>query len=350
MQKIRRQLSILLVFMLVILGISGCAKKEEASGPSEPIAKTDYLLGTVVTITIYDPVSEEVLDKAFDRIKEIENKMSLNIENSEVNKINEKAGEDYVKVSDETFNVIERGKYYSKISDENFDITVGPLVQLWGIGSDDAKLPSKEEIESAKSLINHDNILLNKSEKKIMLKEKGMKIDLGGIAKGYSADSVAEVLKENNVEHAIINLGGNILTMGSKPTGEQWKIGIQNPDVERGEYIGIVGVEDKTVVTSGIYERFFEQDGKKYHHILSPFTGYPIENSISGVSIITTKSIDADGLSTSLFALGVEEGLKKAEQLEDVEVVFVTKDDKVYITSGLKDNFVLTDNNFTLAN
>ena len=188
--------------------------------------------------------------------------MSLNIENSEVNKINEKAGIDYVKVSDETFNVIERGKYYSKISDENFDITVGPLVQLWGIGSDHAKLPSKEEIESAKSLINHDNILLNKSEKKIMLKEKGMKIDLGGIAKGYSADSVAEVLRQNNVEHAIINLGGNILTMGSKTNGEQWKIGIQNPDVERGEYIGIVGVEDKTVVTSGIYERFLSKMAK----------------------------------------------------------------------------------------
>jgi thiamine biosynthesis lipoprotein len=350
MQKIKRQLSILLVFVLLVLGLSGCAKKEETAVPSEPITKTDYLLGTVVTITIYDSVSEKVLDKALDRIKEIENKMSLNIENSEVNKINEKAGIDYVKVSDETFKVIERGKYYSEVSDENFDITVGPLVELWGIGSDHAKLPSQEEIDSAKSLINYEKLLLDKSTKSIKLKDKGMIIDLGGIAKGYSADAVAEVLKENGVEHAIINLGGNILTMGSKPTGEPWKIGIQNPDIERGEYIGIVGVEDKTVVTSGIYERFFEQDGKKYHHILSPFTGYPIENSITGVSIITEKSIDADGLSTSLFALGVEEGLKKAETLEDVEVVFITKDDKVYITSGLKDNFVLTDSNFTLAN
>ena len=350
MQKIKRHLSMLLVFMLVVLGISGCAKKEEASGTSEPIARTDYLLGTVVTITIYDSVSEKILDKAFDRIKEIENKMSLNIEGSELNKINEKAGIDYVKVSDETFDVIERGSYYSKISDEKFDITVGPLVQLWDIAGDNPRLPSEEEIKSAKSLINHENILFDKSNKSIKLKEKGMKIDLGGIAKGYTADSVAKVLRDNGVEHAIINLGGNILTMGSKPTGEQWRIGIQNPDTSRGEYIGIVSVEDKTVVTSGIYERYFEQDGKRYHHILSPFTGYPIENSISGVSIITTKSIDADGLSTSLFSLGVEEGLKKAETLEDVEVIFVTKDDKVYITSGLKDNFVLTDTNFTLAN
>lgn len=350
MQKIKRQMSILLVFVLLVLGLSGCAKQEETSGSSEPIAKTEYLLGTVVTITIYDSVSEKVLDKALDRIREIENKMSLNIEGSEVNKINEKAGIDYVKVSDETYNVIERGNYYSKISDEKFDITVGPLVQLWDIAGENPRVPSKEEIESAKSLINHEDILFDKSNKKIKLKEKGMKIDLGGIAKGYSADSVAEVLRENGVEHAIINLGGNILTMGSKTTGEPWKIGIQNPDTSRGEYIGIIGVEDKTVVTSGIYERFFEQDGKKYHHILSPFTGYPIENSIAGVSIITTKSIDADGLSTSLFSLGVEEGLKKAETLEDVEVVFVTKDDKVYITSGLKDNFVLTDTNFTLAN
>jgi FAD:protein FMN transferase len=348
MQKIKRRMSILLVFVLLVLGLSGCAKKEEVSG--EPIAKTDYLLGTVVTITIYDSVSEKVLDKAFDRIKEIENKMSLNIEGSEVNKINEKAGVDYVKVSDETFNVIEKGKYYSEVSDENFDITVGPLVELWGIGSEDAKVPSKEEIESAKSLINYENILLDKSKKKIKLKEKGMIIDLGGIAKGYSADVVAEVLRENGVEHAIINLGGNILTMGSKTTGEPWRIGIQNPDTSRGEYIGIVSVEDMTVVTSGIYERFLEKDGKKYHHILSPFTGYPIENSIAGVSIITKHSIDADGLSTSLFSLGVEEGLKKAETLEGVEVVFVTKDDKVYITSGLKDNFQLTDSNFELVN
>lgn len=272
--------------------------------------------------------------------------MTINKENSEVIQINSKSGIDFVKVSDETFYVIERGKHFSEISNGRFDISIGPIVKLWNIGTEEARVPSKEEIEEKKKLVNYKNVLLNEEEKSVMLKEKGMLLDLGGIAKGYAADVITDILKDSRVKHAIINLGGNVFAFGAKTSGEPWKIGIQNPQSERGEYIGIVNIVDKTVVTSGIYERYFEENGKRYHHILDPEAGYPIENNLMGVSIIADKSIDADSLSTSVFALGIKEGMELIEDIEDVEAIFITRDFEVYATSGLKDNFKLTDPNF----
>jgi thiamine biosynthesis lipoprotein len=177
-----------------------------------------------------------------------------------------------------------------------------------------------------------------------------MQVDLGAIAKGYAADEVAEILKENGVQHAIINLGGNVLTIGGNMKGSPWRIGIQDPFNPRGEFMGIITIEDKTVVTSGTYERYFEQDGKRYHHILDPRTGYPAENEVASVSIITNKSMDGDGNSTSVLLLGLEEGMKFVESQEGVDAIFVTYDKKVYITSGLKDVFTVTNSQFTLMN
>lgn len=313
-----------------------------------PISKSDFCLGTVVDITIYDKASEDTFTDVFNILKRIENRMSLNLENSEICNINKNAGKEEVKVSPETFSVIKRGKYYSSLSNGHFDISIGPLVKLWGIGSDNARLPSPDEINSTIKKIGYKDIILDEANCSVKLAREGMMLDLGAIAKGYAADEIAQYLKSKNIQNAIINLGGNVYAMGSNPNSKPWNIGIQNPIDSRGKNIGLIHVRNKTVVTSGVYERYFEKDGKKYHHILSPFTGYPVDNSLVSVSIVADKSIDADGLSTTIFSMGLKDGSKLIESLGGVDAIFITKDNNIYITSGLKGNFSITDDNFKL--
>ena len=177
-----------------------------------------------------------------------------------------------------------------------------------------------------------------------------MEVDLGSIAKGYAADEVVKILKQEGIRSAIIDLGGNIYALGSKNSDNNWKVGIQDPFSDRGKVIGAVEVFDKTVVTSGIYERFIEEDGVRYHHILNPKTGYPYETDIAGVSIIADNSIDADALSTLTSTKGVKEGLKFVENLDNVNAIFITNDKKIYLTENIKDNFKLMNNDFEISN
>lgn len=343
----RRLIAVLFIIMSISIIISSCSTDIEEPN-DESVSKTEFVLGTVVTVKLYNNATEEVFSTVFHKLREIEEKMTINSKDSEVISINSKAGEGFVKISDDTFYVIDKGRYFSEISKGRFEISIGPLVKLWNIGSEDAKVPTENEIENRKALIDFNNVILKESEKSVMLKEEGMTLDLGGIAKGYGADEVVKILEEHGVKHAIVNLGGNVFAYGNKPDGSPWRIGVQNPKSPRGDYIGIAEVVNKTVVTSGIYERYFEEEGKQYHHILDPDTGYPVENNLAGVSIIADSSIDADSLSTAAFALGIDEGMKLIETLDDTEAVFVTKDSEVHITSGLKDSFKLTDSSFKL--
>ncbi|MCI1944461.1 FAD:protein FMN transferase [Clostridium luticellarii] len=318
------------------------------SDDSEPISKTEYMLGTICTITVYDSESETAIDKAFSRIKEIENKMSVNKSGTEVDKVADASGKDFVKVSDDTFYVIKKGKYYSGKSGGVFDITIGPLVKLWGIGTDRARVPSQQEIDEKKSLINYKDIILDEKDKKVMLARSGMSLDLGGIAKGYSADEAVKILKNNGVKHAIVNLGGNILTINGNLDGKPWNIGIQNPFKARGSSVGTVGVTNKTVVTSGIYERYFEKDGKRYHHILNPFTGYPMDSDLASVTLVTDISIDADAMTKNIFYLGLNKGAEYVKNIPGLNAIFITKNKEIYVTEGLKNDFQITDSEFKL--
>lgn len=334
-------LSILIVFTL--LSITGCSKKT-----SSPISRSEILMGTIIKVTIFDSSNEKVLDEVFNKIKELESILSINANGTLIDKINESAGVAPVKVDDDTYNLISKGIEYSNLSNGLFDISIGPLVKLWSIGLPEAKVPSKEEINEKLPLIDFNNIELNDTNKTIFLKKSGMLLDLGGIAKGYTADKISDILAENNIKNALIDLGGNIYTHGTKITGDDWKVGIQDPFSERGEIIGSITISNKSIVTSGIYERFIEKDGIKYHHILSPETGYPYDNDLAGITIISNKSIDGDALSTSVFAMGLKDGINFVEKLENIEAIFVTKDKRVHITSGLKDNFVITNESFVL--
>lgn len=341
----KRRLVLFLGIIIIIMGLfAGCGSRKV-----DPISKQGFALDTICNITIYDKASESVLDKCYQKLSEVENKMSVDKPNSEVSIINKMAGIKPVKVSEDTYHVISSGKSFSDLTRGKFDITVGPLVKLWGINTPHARIPAPSEIKAILPLINYKNIILDDKNKSIMLAKKGMALDLGGIAKGFAGDEVKQVLEDNGIKHAIIDLGGNVLTMGAKADGSAWRIGIQDPTSTRGDYLGIVKVKDKTVVTSGIYERYFIKNGRRYHHIMDTKTGYPVDNEMASVSIVTDVSMNADALAKA-FCFGVKKGLAFIEAQKNVEAIFVTRDNKVYITPGLKNNFTMTNPSFKLMN
>lgn len=332
--------------VILIISLTGCKGKDELA--VEALSRTEFMMDTVMTIKIYDKKDEEILDKAFRRLKEIEDKMSATIETSEVNKINNKAGIEPVEVSPDLYFVLQESKYHGEISNGAYEPTIGPLVRLWNIQTGDDQerdwIPEAEDIEETKKLVDYENLELL-GDNRVFLKEKNMRLDLGGIVKGYATDEVRRILQENGVEVAIIDLGGNIYVHGIKAQGVPWKIGIQNPLDSRGGYLGIVEIEDKSLVTSGDYERFFEYDGVRYHHIIDRETGYPSNSEITGVTIISDRSIDGDALSTTLFILGVDKSMDLVNSMEGVDAIFVTKDKSIYTTGNIKEDFKLNEDN-----
>ena len=322
-----------------------------ACGPARgEISRTDMVLGTVCSIRLIDGGSARTVDEIFVRLRQIEDKMSVNKDGTELAAVNAAAGKAAVKVSGDTFFVISRALDYARLTEGAFDPTVGPLVKLWGIGTDGARVPAKGEIAAALTLIDYRNVEIDKAAQTVKLLRPGMRLDLGAIAKGYSADECSKILEAHKVRSAIVDLGGNVLVFGKKKDGSPWKVGIQDPSSDRGEYIGIVSGPSMTVVTSGVYERYFMKDGIRYHHILDTTTGFPIQNGLTSVSIVAGSSIDADGLSTSVFALGLEKGRKLVESLPGVKAIFIDKDRKVYLSEGAGKIFTMTNKTFSLVN
>ena len=332
------------LLLSICLLATSCTKEVKKEEPS--VTRENYLLGTIVQLKVYGKNADKAADKAMDVISLIDDLMSPSKPNSDVAKINASSGKSFVKVSEDTYNVIKRSFYYSELSNGAFDVTVGPLVNIWGIGTEHARVPAPSEIKNKVSLINYKDIEIDDANKAIKLKREGQGIDLGAIAKGYAADKVKETLMSEGIKTAFINLGGNVVTLGKKSDGTLWNIGVQDPLNTRGDYFAIVKVSDKSIVSSGNYERFFIKDGIKYHHILDTKTGYPSNNEIMATTIISEKSIDGDALSTSAFVLGLDKGMKLVESLKGVEAIFITKDKKVYTTSGLKDSFQITNKEY----
>jgi FAD:protein FMN transferase len=315
-----------------------------------PLERTQYnLLGTACTVRLYAGGSSAVLDSAFARIAEIESRMTVNRDDSEVMRINASAGVRPVVVTQDVLEVVRQGLLYSSDGDGAYDITVDPLVKLWGIGSPHARVPAGDEIRRARALIDYREVEVNTAASTVYLEKPGMGLDLGSIAKGYAADDVARILREQGVRSALIDLGGNVLTVGTKPDGSRWRIGIQNPREARGTKIGYVEITGGSVTTAGTYERFFEQAGKRYFHILDARTGYPAWNGLSAVAIVAPDSTMADGYDTLVFTLGLERGRALVESTRGrIEAVFITEKGEVFVTPGLRSRFTLTDSGFTL--
>lgn len=316
----------------MIFLLSACANSEI----TEPVTATHYGMGTVTDFTVYGRNAEEAIEKGKEILLDLESKMSLTIKNSEVNQINQQADKKPVQVSEDTFRVIERSLHYSELTKGSFDITIAPITGLWNIGQEDQRIPEDGEIEEALPLVNYENIKINKEERSIFLEEEGMKIDLGGIAKGYAADKILESFQEMGIKNALISVGGNIKAIGENPQKSRlWRVGLRHPREARGSYFATTDLESgETLVTSGDYERFFIADDVRYHHIFDAKTGRPADSDVIGVSIITDNSMDADSLSTSVFLLGSQEGIQLIEEIEEAEAVVVTKDLKVKMTEG----------------
>lgn len=309
-----------------------------------------FSLGTVIQLRVYGSNGERAIHEAMKRLSDIDDKMSVFKENSDVSMINKKAGISSHQVGEDTYFVIKKAVEYSKLSEGTFDPTIRPLVGLWRIGSDNPRIPSKNEITKNIKLVNYEDIILNEEDNAIGLKHAKQAIDVGGIAKGYAADEVNEILKNYKIKSALIDLGGNIFALGKKPDNTLWRVGIQNPFNNRGEYVGLISVENKSIVTSGNYERYFMKNGKTYHHIIDPKTGYPSESEIISATIISDYSIDGDGLSTGVYIMGLEKSIKIIETLKRIDAIFITRNKEIYTTSGITREFVVTNDEFTLKN
>ncbi|MDO4732948.1 MAG: FAD:protein FMN transferase, partial [Bacillota bacterium] len=317
------------LLLLLLLSACGCEK--------EPASSSQMLLDTICTVTLFQPADQSLAEQALKLVAEYEAQFSPSIAGSEISRINAAGGE-AVPVSPETAELLLLAQEYSRLSQGRFDITLGRLSTLWDFGGSN-HLPDKEELEEALSTVDYRQLEIIGSREQgfsASLQNPEARLEPGGIAKGYIADRVAEFLREQGVEKAIIDLGGNILTIGEKGPGQLWRIGIETPFSERTEIIGSLSLGEACIVTSGIYERQFTQDGKLYHHILDPKTGYPVENELLSVSIVSRSSAQGDALSTLAFLLGREEGSQFLETQEDVlGAIWVERSGEIHVQGDL---------------
>jgi thiamine biosynthesis lipoprotein len=293
-----------------------------------------------MTLTAYGKEAEAALTEAEEFITNLENQISTNIDTSEISLLN-KNGEGTV--SEDTLALINRSLDIYKSTGGAFDITIYPIVKAWGFTTESYQVPSDKKLASLMKLIDSDSVKVDTKNKKVKFEKSGMQIDLGGIAKGYTSAAIMEIFKSHDIQSAVISLGGNVQVLGTKTTGENWRVAIQSPD-DSSTYLGVLSTHDKAVVTSGGYERYFEQDGKTYHHIIDPSTGYPADTGLTSVTIVSEDGTLADGLSTSLFVMGKEKAVDywKKHQSE-FDMILVEQDGTISVTSGIASDFTAED-------
>jgi len=325
------QKKIILFSLLIMTSVllPSCSKNVE------PTTVSGFKFNTYISITAYSEVNSSVLDQCLTLCDTYENLYSRTIESSTLSKVNR---HEITEIPAELATLIQYGIQYGTLSNGSFDITIGSVSSLWDFTSDNPQVPNSSDINSALAYVNYKNISLQKKpgsdDTYLISIPNGTVIDLGAIAKGYIADKLKEYLVDNGVKSALINLGGNILCVGNKPDDTAFNIGVKKPFSESGESLATLKISDKSIVSSGTYERCFTKDGQFYHHILNPQTGYPYDNQLTSVTIISDSSVQGDCLSTTCFTLGLDEGLKLVESLDGIEAIFVTSDDQLHYSSG----------------
>ena len=363
-KKFVKKAVLALLIIALIIPQSACKSNGQNAASNQGISKTGFFLDTVCSITIYGLADEDgrlaamsgeemekecylIITDAFKLCSEYENMLSKTIETSDIARINNAEGK-AVTVSYETIEVLKKGLEFGRLSGGAFDITIGKATDLWNFhdnaetGHEGGIVPSEEALKEAIRHVNYENIKIEGNG--VSLTDPETEINLGGIAKGYIADKAAEYLEERGVVSAIVDLGGNIVAIGGKTSqiaasGDtqetDFKIGIKDPLSSSGGLLELIPCKNKTVVTSGTYERYFEKDGVKYHHILDVNTGYPVDTDVLSVTIIADrgKSADCDGLSTTCLALGMKKGMELVKSLEGFEAVFVDTNGRVEVSS-----------------
>ncbi len=334
----------IITIILFVLIVSSCQKKNEIITND-----TRVVLGTVCTISLYEKGSQDVYDILFDRLAEIEKTMSVNIADTEVSAINNLAGIEEVEISYDTYTVLLAALDYAHLTKGAFNPAIGPLVKLWSIGTDDENIPTQISLERSLPLSNWEKVKITENNNSYFafLEQEGMSLDLGGVAKGFAADELVKILKEQSINSALIDLGGNIYALGEKENGDPWRVGIKNPFDSTGAPVVRVDLKNQSVVTSGVYERFFELDGNRYHHLLDSKTGYPADNGLMSVTIVTESSMLADVLSTAVFVLGQEDGMNFLNSIGEKGFCINNKKE-VISTENLRGSIVMLDDSFTL--
>ena len=352
--------TVLVCPMLLFTGCENITDADTSITGNEPISISSIKLNTAVQITIYDSQDKALLDDCLALCDKYELVFSRTNEKSELYKLNHRKNTsdkdpnadgqttpypvsgtaDTWHISEDLASLLSQGLSITRESDGAFDIAIAPLTSLWDFTAEDPKVPDDAAIQKALPLCSSDGVTIDGQD--ITLPSDDIQFDVGAIAKGYIADRMKDLLVKKGVKSAIINLGGNVLCIGSKPDGTPFKVGIQKPFADRNETEAVMDITGKSVVSSGIYERCFKQGGKLYHHILNPQTGYPYDNGLISVTIISDQSVDGDALSTTCFALGLEDGLKFAEK-KGVQAVFITEDYELHYTDGFQDEINVTD-------
>lgn len=311
--------------------LTGCAS---GAGEKE-YTRELYAMDTFMALRAYGENAQTALDEAAARINSLEQELSVTIADSDVSRINS-AGGAPVSVGAETRRIIAQAQEISDQTDGALDITIYPLVKAWGFTTGEYAVPDRETIDHLLRLVDHSEISV--SGENVTL-PAGAEIDLGSVVKGYASDCAAEIMHGNGVSSGILNLGGNVCAIGSKPDGAPWKVAVASP-FDSSEYLGILSVKDCFVITSGKYERYFTgDDGKRYHHIIDPATGYPSENGTAAVTVIGKSGIECDGLSTALLVMGEEKAVDYWREHGGFEMLLVTDDGRITATPGASEIF-----------
>ena len=321
-------------------GVVVCSDKKNLLSEVKLLKQTRMIMGTFAEVSMYsndEKTAGKAIDEVLNEMERMDRIMSNYKDDSELSQLNKKAVKLPVSCSRELLDVIEKSQYYSELSNDAFDITVSPLVALWGFFDEKGHVPSNKEIERLLPAVSYKNIIINKRDNPpkpgtIFFKNAQTQIDLGAIGKGYAVDKALEVIQKFGIDNACINLGGNIYVLGTPAGKNVWKIGVQHPR-NKDEILGYLELENEATATSGDYERFFEIGGKRYSHIIDPKTGMPVSGTIS-VTIVAPTGTEVDGLSTTIFVLGPEKGLKLMEKIPgaDALIAYEEKDGKIAIT------------------
>ncbi|MBQ8013703.1 MAG: FAD:protein FMN transferase [Treponema sp.] len=326
----------------ILFFLSSCSQVEP---------RFEHVLGTVCFVNLYEGGKEAYYDEIFARLQQIHGEFSFAGSDSDIKKLREADESEPVVVSDDAFTVLQMAQRISEISGGAFDISIEPIVSLWKVNTDSPHVATKAELDSLLPLVDYRNIILNPEDKSVRLLKKGVEIDFGGIAKGFAADEIVKICKKHKIRRAVIDLGGNVYVYGKKKKTNFWNVGIKNPEYPDSAPLIKLTVPEISVVTSGTYERFFNDGEKRYHHILSPKDGWPVENELYSVSVISTNSMLADGLTTAFFVLGTERSLELLPKIQEefqteLAAVFVQKDHEIifsddfpYACSILYDNW-----------
>mgnify|MGYP000848862070 CR=1 FL=1 len=303
---------------------------------------TGFSMNTEVTWKIYNGYTQNMEESTKAELARLENMLSRFVPDSEITQINQSAGKESVAISDETFEILSAAVRLSVLSQGAFDITIGPLIDLWDY-KHATQPPEGTKIRQTLDLVNFRDLLLDEDKCTAKLRKAGQSIDLGGIGKGYASDRCLELFARGVIESAFVNIGGNVSVLGSKPDGTAWRVGIRHPR-QNGNLIGAVEASGESVVTSGDYERFFiDLEGRCWHHILNPISGYPADSGLISATVIAADALMADALSTAIFIAGMERGLGLLHQFPQTEAVLIDQKQQVFITQGLKDRYQSAD-------